>query len=90
MLPTKFGVNLLLGLEKKRKIDFQDSRHGGHHGFTIGTVLAIFDLQVTLMLPTKFLVNQPFGSEEEAKYRFSRWLAWGPSWISDQHDFSYF
>ena len=30
--------------EKKRKIDFQD---GGHHGFPIGTILAIFDLQVT-------------------------------------------
>ena len=28
--------------------------------------LAIFDLQVTLMLPTKFRVNWPFGSGEEA------------------------
>ena len=27
--------------EKKRKIDFQD---GGHLGFPIGTILAIFDL----------------------------------------------
>ena len=35
--------------EKKRKIDFQD----GGHGFPIGTILAIFDLQVTPMLPTK-------------------------------------
>ena len=31
-------------------------------------VLAIFDLQVTLMLPTKFGVSWPFGSGEEAKY----------------------
>ena len=61
MLPTKFGV--ILGLEKKQKIDFQDSHHGNHHGSTIGMVLAIFDLQVTPMLPTKFLVNRPFGSE---------------------------
>ena len=38
--------------EKKRKIDFQDGFHGGHLGFLIGTILAIFDLQVTLMLPT--------------------------------------
>ena len=67
-------ISRALGLEKKRKIDFQDSRHGGHHGFKIGTVLAIFVLQVTLMLPTKFLVNWPFGSEEEVKNRFSRWL----------------
>ena len=27
-------------------------------------ILAIFDLQVTPMLPTKFKVNMPFGSEE--------------------------
>ena len=31
--------------EKKRKIDFQDGCHGGHLGFLIGTILAIFDLQ---------------------------------------------
>ena len=42
------------------------------------------------MLPTKFRVNWPFGSEEEAKNRFSRWLPWRPSWISDWHNFSYF
>ena len=40
--------------EKKQKIDFQDGRHGGHLGFLIGTILAIFDLQVTPMLPSKF------------------------------------
>ena len=38
----------------------------------IGMILAIFDLQVTQMLPTKFRVNWPFGSGEEAKNRFSR------------------
>ena len=53
------------------------------------TILAIFDLQVTPMLPTKFRVNWPFGSED-AKNRFSRWLPWRPSWISDRNDFSYF
>ena len=67
-----------------RKIDFQD---GGHLGFPIGTILAIFDLQVTLMLPSKLGVNWPFGSGEDAKNRFSRWR---PSWISDRHDFGYF
>ena len=67
-----------------RKIDFQDGGHGGHVGFPIGTILAIFDLQVTLMLPSKFGVNWPFGSGEEAKNRFSRWR---PFWISDRNDF---
>ena len=37
---------------EKRKIDFQDGCHGGHPGFLIEMILAIFDLQVTLMLPT--------------------------------------
>ena len=49
MIPTKFQVNWLFGSEeakKKKKI----------FGFPIGTILAIFDLQVTPMLPTKFRV----------------------------------
>ena len=62
----------------------------GHLGFTIGMILAIFYLQVTQMLPTKFWVNWPFGSGEEAKNRFSRWLPWRTSWFYDRHDFSYF
>ena len=59
--------------EKKRKIDFQDGSHGRHLGFPIGMIWAIFDLQVTPMLPSKFGVNWPFGSGEEAKNRFLRW-----------------
>ena len=42
------------------------------------------------MLPTKFRVNWPFSSGEEAKNRFSRRLPWQPSWISYWHDFSFF
>ena len=85
MLPSKFGLSVQ---EKKRKIDFQD---GFHLGFPIGTILAIFDLQVTPMLPTRFGVNWLLGSGEEVKNRFSRWPPWRPSWISDRHDFfSYF
>ena len=38
--------------EKKRKTDFQDG-NTAKYGFRIGTNLAIFDLQVTLQLPTK-------------------------------------
>ena len=72
------------------KIDFQDGCHGGHLGFPIGMILAIFYLQVTPMLPSKFGVNWPFGSGEEAKNRFSRWRPWWPSWISDRYNFSYF
>ena len=41
--------------------------------FSIKMILAIFDLQVTPMLPTKFWVNWPSASEEEAMNSFSRW-----------------
>ena len=69
MLPTKFGVNWPFDSGEEAKIDFQD---GGHRGFPIGTILAIFD-QVTPMLPTKFRVNWHLGLGEVAKNRFSRW-----------------
>ena len=58
------------------QIDFQDGGHGSHLGFSVGMVLALFDLQVTSMLPTEFQVNWSFGSEE-GKNRFS---GWPPSW----------
>ena len=50
--------------EKKFKTDFQDGNCGGHIGFPIRTILAIFDLQVTQILPTKFQVNWRLGSRE--------------------------
>ena len=56
--------------EKKFKIDLQDGNCGGHLVFLIGAILAIFDLQVTLMIPTKFQVNWTPGSGKEAKIDF--------------------
>ena len=41
-----------------------------HLGCPIGTILAIFELHVTPMLPSKFGVNWPFGSREKAKIDF--------------------
>ena len=95
MCPTKFQVNwpLELGEKAKKKIFKMATmavifgHYGGHLGFPISTILAIFYLQVSLMLPTKFGVNWPFSSGDEAKNRFSRWR---PPWISDLNDFSYF
>ena len=57
MILIKFQVNWPFGSGEEVKIDFQDSRHGGHLGFTIGTILAIFDLPITPVLPTKFQVH---------------------------------
>ena len=87
-LPSLESIGL--SVQKKRLKDFQNSHHGSHLGFPIGTILAIFDLQVTPMLPTKFWVYWRLGSWEEANNRFSRWPPWRPSWIFYQNDFSYF
>ena len=61
-LPSVMSIGLSVQ-GKERKIDFKD----GHLGFWIGTILAIFDVHVTTMLPTKFQVSWPFGSGKEAK-----------------------
>ena len=46
------------------------SKYNGSHGGYLGSILAFFDLQVILILPSKFGVNWPFGSGEEAKNDF--------------------
>ena len=43
---------------EEAKIYFQDGHRTGHLGYPIGAVLAIFDLQVTSMLPIKFQVKR--------------------------------
>ena len=72
MLPIKFQVNWHFGSREEGKNRISRC-HCGHLGFLMGMILAIFDLQVTLMLATEFQVNWPFGPGEEAKNRFSRW-----------------
>ena len=42
------------------KTGFQGGLHGSHLAFATGTILAIFDLQVIPILPTKFRVSLPF------------------------------
>ena len=42
------------------------------------------------MLSTKFRINSPFGSGEEARNIFPRLRLWRPSLISDRNDFSSF
>ena len=41
------------------------------------------------MLPTKFQVNWPLGSGEEAKNIFLRWRPWRSALSSDRNYFSY-
>ena len=77
---ASYQVSSQLAFQFRRRSETTDFKHGGHLGLLIGTILAIFDVQVTPMLPTKFQVEWPF----RAKYRFSRWQ---PTWISKSEQF---
>ena len=55
---------------RSEKKDFQDGSHGAHFGFPIRTIFTIFDLYVTLMLPTVFKSNGLLVQEKKGKYIF--------------------
>ena len=78
------------GLGGEVKNWFSKWRYGGHFGFPIGMILAIFHLHVNLLLHYKFQLNLPWGLQEDEQNRFSIWPLWRPAWISDRHDFSSF
>ena len=89
MLPTKFQINWPFGSGEEAKTRF--SRWPPRQpswifrlGFLIWTFLAIFDLQVTLMLPTESQANWLFSSEEEVKTGFQDGLG------GQRNNFSYF
>ena len=75
-----------ISVQEKLKIDFQGGSHGVHLGLLIKMILAIFDLLVTPILPTKFGVKWPFDSGE-VQNRLSRWPRRSPAWISDWTNF---
>ena len=50
--------------------------------FSIRTILAIFDLQVTPMLPTKFRVIWHLGLGEEAKKKMAKHRSTWTKWFS--------
>ena len=55
----------LLVQKQKREINFQEGHHNSHLGFLTETILAIFNLQVAPILPTKFGVYWPFIQEKK-------------------------
>ena len=55
--------------ENTFEIDCQDGSWGVHFGIAIKKILAIFNLQVTLISPTKLRINWSFGK----KNGFSTW-----------------
>ena len=54
ILSRKFLVNWPFFQLRWLEIDFQDGNRGGHLGFSIANILAVFDQQVTQILPIKF------------------------------------
>ena len=51
-------------------------------------ILAILNFHNTPMPPIMFKVNQTYPSVADVIWRFSRWLPWWPSWISERNHFS--
>ena len=68
--------------------DLQVGCSGGHLGYRYKMLLAILNLHVTLMPPTKFWLNLTYHLGGYEVSRFSRWPPWGPSQILDQNYFS--
>ena len=64
-------MSIDLSVQEKRKIDFQNGHHGGHLGFTIRKILAVFDLQRP-GTSYQILSQLAFSVQE-----------WQPSWFSD-------
>ena len=68
--------------------EFHNGNHGGHHGYRNGTILAILNLCVAVMLHIKFWLNLTYGLGGDVVWRISRWPPWRPSWILDLNNFS--
>ena len=47
--------------------EFQDDHHGDNLGYPNRTILAILNLHVATMPPTKFQLNPTYGSGEDVK-----------------------
>ena len=56
------------------EMSFEEIQDGGHLGYRNRTTLAILNLYVALMHPTKFLLNLTNGLGGDVTWRISRWL----------------
>ena len=75
-LPS-FKLIGILAQAKKLKIDFKDGSHSNHLGLPIRTILAIFDLQVTLIQCTSYQVlsQLAFRFKSRSQWRFFKMAA---------------
>ena len=84
-LPSSFSSIWPTDWEEMWFEEFQD---GGYLGYWNRMILAILNFHNTPMPPIKFKLNQTYCSGADAIWRFSRWLPWWPSWISERNHFS--
>ena len=68
--------------------EFQDGRHGSHLECWNGINLAVLNLHVSPVPPTKFQLNQTYRSGADVVSKFSSWPPRPPSWIAKLNDFS--
>ena len=62
----------------------------GHLGYWNRTNLAVLNLHVSPMPPTKFQLNPTYSLWANVILRFSRWPPWWPFWILEQNEFCNF
>ena len=84
-LPSSFGSTWLTVWKEIWFEKFQDGDHLGHWNRRI---LAILNFHITPMPPIMFKLNQTYPSVADVIWRFSKWLPWWPSWLSERNHFS--
>ena len=83
--PSSFDSTWLTVWEE---ICFEEFQDGGHLGHWNKSILAILNFHNTPMSPIIVKLNQTYCLVADVIWRFSRWLPWWPSWISERNHFS--
>ena len=84
-LPSSFASTWLTVWEEMWFEEFQDGGHLGHWNWW---TLAILNFHNKPMPPIMFKLSQTYRSVADVIWRFSSWLPWWPSWISERNHFS--
>ena len=85
--------SICLSAKEKFKISFQDGGRGSHLGFSIGTILAIFDQQLSYPDTNSYQVpSQLIGLSVQKKFEifFQDGGRGSHLWISNRNNLSYF
>ena len=87
-LPSSLGSIHIMVWEEMSFEEFQDGPNGGHLGCWNGTNLAVLNLHVTPVPPTKFQLNLTYRSRANVISRYSSWPPWQQSRILEWNQFS--